>query len=117
MAEFVDPETFDAKTAVFDVRRHRHGEQIRGAVHYDPKALEAAERPSLPVAHNGAIVVYGDDEASGERIASHLQSSGYANVRVLRGGIDAWKQKGLPVEEATQDQPVPDVPDAGIPLG
>lgn len=115
MAEQIDPQSLDATTAIFDVRHHRHGEQIRGAVHYDPHAMKQAQQLSLPVAHDGTIVLYGDDEAQASELAERLEDSGFMRVRVLRGGIEAWKAAGLPVEEASQEQPIPEVPDSGIP--
>lgn len=98
-----------------DVRTHPSKEQIRGALRYNPKALLTEERLTLPFAHDARIVVYGDDETSAVKVAERLQEQGYQNAAVLDGGFEAYREAGLPVEEITQQQPVPGHEDAGIP--
>jgi rhodanese-related sulfurtransferase len=97
-----------------DVRTKPGKEQIRGALRYDPKALLGVERLALPFPHDGRIIVYGDDEKEGAQIAARLHQQGYTNAAVLEGGFNAYRNAGLPVEEITQDQPVPGRDDAGI---
>jgi rhodanese-related sulfurtransferase len=99
-----------------DVRTKHAKEQIRGALRYDPKALLSQERLALPLPHDGRIVVYGDNDEEAAAIAARLRQQGYANAAVLDGGFDAYRDAGLPVEELTQEQPVPGT-DAGIPRG
>lgn len=97
-----------------DVRAHAVKEQIRGALRYDPKALLAEDPLALPLDHHGRIVVYGDNEEQAERVAERLETHGFSNVAVLDGGFEAYRAAGLPVEEATQQQPVPGS-ESGIP--
>lgn len=97
-----------------DVRRHPGKEQIRGALRYDPKALLAEERLTLPFAHDGRIVVYGDDENEAVQIAGRLRQQGFIKAAILDGGFAAYRDAGLPVEEITQQQPVPGT-ESGIP--
>lgn len=97
-----------------DVRKHPGKEQIRGALRYDPKALLGVERLALPIPHDGRIVVYGDHEQEAAEVAARLRRQGYTNASVLEGGFEAYRSAGLPVEEITQDQPVPGRDDAGI---
>ena|SRR5579862_3583230 len=106
-----------ATMPTLDVRKHQGKEQIRGAVRYDPKRLLAEEHLTLPIARDERIVVYSDDEESAERVALHLQSQGYDRAAILSGGFDAYRKAGLPVEEATQEQPIPGQEGAGIPRG
>ena len=101
-------------TPTIDVRRHPGKEQIRGALRYDPKALLTGEPLALPFAHDGRIVVYGDDEDEAVRIASRLRQEGFVNAAILEGGFDAYRSAGLLVEEITQQQPVPGT-ESGIP--
>lgn len=98
-----------------DVRRHPGKEQIRGALRYDPKILLSASQLTLPLPHDGRIVVYADDEEQAERVAARLREEGYAHATVLDGGFEAYREAGLPVEELTQEQPIPGRDDAGIP--
>lgn len=110
------PEEIDTtKMPVLDARSHPGKEQIRGALRYDPKALLAEEHLTLPLPHDGRIVVYADDERRADEIAQRLREQGYADAAVLEGGFDAYRQAGLPVEEITQEQPVPGQQGAGVP--
>jgi rhodanese-related sulfurtransferase len=114
----VKPAEIDTTTMpTLDARKHRGREQIRGALRYDPKALMTDEQLALPLPHDGRIVVYSDDDASAERIAARLIAQGYRQAVVLEGGFDAYKEANLPVEGATQEQPIPGDESAGIPRG
>lgn len=105
----IDMET----TPFLDVREHTGGEQIRGAVRYNPKTLLREAALILPLPHEAPIAVYGDTEEAAEAIVHKLRSQGYNQAAVLEGGFDAYRDAGLPVEELTQEQPVPGT-DAGI---
>jgi rhodanese-related sulfurtransferase len=102
---------------VLDARRHPGKEQIRGAVRYDERVLLSEERLTLPLPHDGRIVVYADSDDDAERVAARLREQGYAEAAVLEGGFDAYRQAGLPTEEITQEQPVPGHEGTGIPRG
>ncbi len=104
-----------ATTPILDARSHPGKEQIRGALRYDPKALLSEERLALPLPHESPIVVYADNEQMAEQIAARLIEGGYAQAAVLEGGFDAYKALDLPVEPATQEQPVPGNESSGIP--
>lgn len=110
-AEEIDTTTMP----VVDARTHPGKEQIRGALRYDPKALMAEEHLTLPLPHDRRIVVYADSEQRAEEIAQRLRDQGYADAAVLDGGFEAYREAGLPVEEITQEQPVPGQQGAGVP--
>ncbi len=110
----IEPHEFDAATPVLDIRKHTHNEQIRGAVRYDPKKLLEADKLVLPLAKDGTIALCADNEKEAEEVANRLEQQGYGRVLLLRGGIDEWKEHGLPVEKATQEQPIPGEEGAGI---
>jgi len=81
---------------IVDVRlaeqRARSG-WIPGSIH--------APFPVEPVAdREREIVVYCDcpNDASAAIVAKALREKGFVHVRPLRGGIDAWRAHGLPVE-------------------
>ena len=38
------------------------------------------------------------DEATSARVARILMNKGFANVKALKGGFDAWAMAGYPVE-------------------
>lgn len=112
----IEPAQIDTATMpVLDVRAHQGSEQIRGAVRYDPKRLLAEEHLTLPLPHEAAVVVYADDEALAAKVAAHLREQGYHRASVLSGGFDAYRKAELPLEQATQEQPIPGQDGAGIP--
>ncbi|MFN2450633.1 MAG: rhodanese-like domain-containing protein [Candidatus Baltobacteraceae bacterium] len=106
-----------ATMPTLDVRSHAGGEQIRGALRYDAKALLSQEPLALPLPHEGTVVVYGDNDESALRVATHLIEQGYEKAAILDGGFDAYKALDLPVEPVTQEQPVPGKESSGIPRG
>lgn len=111
----VKPNDVDTATMpTLDVRTKPGHEQIRGALRYQAKALLAAEPLALPFAHDARIVVYADSEQHAAEVAERLREHGYKNAAVLDGGFEAYRAAGLPVEELTQEQPVPGQEGAGI---
>ncbi len=111
----IEPQRFDASVPVLDIRKHYHHGQIRGALRYDPKKLLEADTLILPLP-KGEIVLCADDDELARSVASRLEGAGYGEVLLLDGGLDEWKEHGLPTEEATQEQPIPGEPGAGIHL-
>lgn len=95
---------------LLDVRRAAHGDQIYGAIRYDPKKLRDAERLILPLPKNDGLVVLYDEDGSSEalfELAAKVGENGYGKVHVLSGGYHAWKAAGGKTEEPTLEQPVP----------
>jgi rhodanese-related sulfurtransferase len=108
------PQTIHEQTPILDLRKHRHGEQIRGAIRYDPHALLKADPLVLPLPKERTIAFYADDQRIAEEISAKLLRSGYEDVVEIEDGIDGWKAAGRPTEGETQEQPVPSVDEAGI---
>lgn len=100
---------------ILDARRHPGKEQIRGALRYDERALMTEERLTLPLPHEGRIVVYADSDDEAVEVAQRLRQQGYSQAVVLDGGFDAYRAAGLPTEQITQEQPVPGHEGTGIP--
>ena len=112
----IRPAEIDTNTTpVIDARSHPGKDQIRGALRYDPKALLAADRLILPLPEDTGIAVYAEDETRAEEIAQRLRAEGYAKACVLEGGLEAYRESGLPTEALTEEQPVPGDDRAGIP--
>ena len=102
------PDQIDTNaTPVVDVRMRPSGKQIRGAVHYDPKHVLEADPLVLPLPKDRPIAVYGDSENIVIAVIDKLQRSGYAGAASLEGGLEGWHDAGLPLEDATQEQPIP----------
>lgn len=113
----VQPAEIDTTTMpVLDARRHPGKEQIRGALRYDERALVTEEKLTLPLPHEGRIVVYADSEREAEQVVERLREQGYKDAAVLEGGFEAYCAAGLPTEQLTQEQPIPGRQDTGIPL-
>lgn len=99
-----------------DIRKHPDGQQLRGALRYDGSKLLEADKLSLPLSHDGKIVVYCGHGNSCVAVAQAMRDKGFENAVALAGGYEAAKAAGLPVEELTQEQPIPGQEDAGIKL-
>jgi rhodanese-related sulfurtransferase len=113
--EILRPDQIDTSTTpVLDVRIRTGSKQICGAVRYDPKALLEAEPLLVPLPRDGPIAVYGDSEPVVLAVIDKLRRSGYGGAARLDGGLEAWRDAGLPLEESTQEQPVPGKEGSGL---
>ncbi len=99
---------------LIDVRGKPDKQQIRGARRYDPEKIMEADELDLPLPHDGKIVVYCGRGNSSKMIAQRLRDQGFANAVSLDGGYEAAKEANLPLEELSQEQPIPGEPDTGI---
>ncbi len=72
--------------------------RIKGAIRVPPGNIDARFR-ELPA--NKPIVVYCNDtgEETAARAARILTERGFRDVRVLRGGFDAWLRAGYPLDQ------------------
>lgn len=103
----IEPETLhelltvNKKMRVFDVRQPldllAYSELIPGATRVPPKEVMA--NPSLIPKEEDAVVycTCPNDKTSREILLRAL-SLNYSKVKILRGGLGAWKAKGFPVE-------------------
>ncbi|MEO6913218.1 MAG: rhodanese-like domain-containing protein [Candidatus Baltobacteraceae bacterium] len=108
--------SIDSNLVTFiDLRRMPGRHQLRGALRYNARDLLAANKLLLPLPSESTIVLYGDASELPD-VAQRLMDAGHEQVYELAGGYNAWKDAGYPLEELSQNQPVPGVPDAGIPL-
>ena len=101
------------QTPILDVRKRRHGEQIRGAIYYNAQALLKADPLVLPLEKEITIALCAGDDETAQALSEKLHAFGYRDVVVIQDGIAGWKAAGLPTEEETQEQPVPGVDEAG----
>lgn len=71
--------------------------RVPGAITVDPKHLHLE---LLTVEPDSEVVVYCacPNEYTAAKVAKALLQHGFKRVRPLKGGIDAWKAAGLPVE-------------------
>lgn len=71
---------------------------LPGAINLPPAAARRLARLRLPN-HSRTIVVYcSRSTRESELVADALEQLGHVDVRVLRGGKEAWVEAGLPVE-------------------
>lgn len=84
------------KPLVVDVRTD--GE--RAETGWIPGAVHATRVSELASSVSSEVIVYCDcpNEASAARMASQLKQLGFARVRPLAGGLEAWRLHGLPME-------------------
>jgi membrane protein DedA with SNARE-associated domain/rhodanese-related sulfurtransferase len=91
---------------IIDVRSlaSRNAGRIPGALWLDSHALDASLR-QLPAADEVIVYCACPNEASAAALAKQLIRHGFARVRPLHGGIDAWIAAGLPLETGSEAQP------------
>ncbi len=98
---------------VVDVRRHTGSEQIYGSIRYNPRHLLEAERLLLPLPKEGEtpIVLYDETGAGPDLVplSEKFRRNGYAGIRVLEGGFEAWKVAARRTEPQSFEQPIPGV--------
>lgn len=85
---------------------------IEGALSNCVFEVQFVERMSNRCGDRSAtVVVYGQhaDVKEAEMAAEKLKRAGYSSVRILRGGIDAWKASGLETIDGDKSQD-PDIP-------
>jgi rhodanese-related sulfurtransferase len=73
--------------------------RLPGALRLDPGQVDK-DLPALGLDPARPVVTYCTSlgEALGAQVARRLSALGYADVHVLRGGVGAWTQAGLPLE-------------------
>ncbi len=75
---------------------------LPGALHLSPDAL-AARHEEIPRDRDVVLYCTCPSEATSAKVAMTLHRLGIERVRPLRGGFDAWKKLGFPLD------PIPDV--------
>ncbi len=87
------PLVLDVRSAASQAAEGR----IPGAIAVDDKTLEI-HLPDLDTGREVIVYCACPNEASAARIAKLLKARGFARVRPLAGGIDAWEKAGYAVE-------------------
>jgi rhodanese-related sulfurtransferase len=91
----------ERKVVVFDIRQPldllAHSEIIPGAVRVAPK--EVLANPSLvPMEQDAVIYCTCPGDKTSRDILHRVLALQFRKVKMLRGGLEAWKAKGYPVE-------------------
>jgi rhodanese-related sulfurtransferase len=105
--EQVNDEVSHGNATLIDLRESEELEQtgkIPGSKHAPRGMLEFYADPSLPYHRpefdkNKRIILHCASGGRSALAASTLQQMGYQNVAHLEGGMKAWKEAGLPVEQ------------------
>ena len=93
------------KAVFLDVREPVEWEHhIAGAVQVPRGLLEFAADPASPRHKDeldpaGRVIVYCRSGARAALACATLEDMGYENVANLEGGIGAWQEAGLPIDE------------------
>jgi rhodanese-related sulfurtransferase len=86
---------------LYDVRQPldflAHPEIIPGAVRIAPKDI-AEETASFSRDQNSVIYCTGADDETSQMILGKARALNFTRVKMLKGGLAAWKEKGYPVE-------------------
>ncbi len=95
-------ELLNAKQVLlYDVRQPldflAHPEMIPGAMRIAPKDV-AEETVSFPRDQKSVIYCTGGDDETRQMILGKARALNFTRVKLLKGGLAAWKEKGYPVE-------------------
>jgi rhodanese-related sulfurtransferase len=99
-------ELLNAKQVLlYDVRQPldflAHPEIIPGATRIAPKDI-AERTASFSRDQNSVIYCTGGDEETSSMVLGKARALNFTRVKLLRGGLAAWKEKGYPVEAYTE---------------
>jgi rhodanese-related sulfurtransferase len=87
---------------LYDVRQPldflAHPEMIPGATRIAPKDI-AEETASFSRDQNSVIYCTGDGDDTSQMVLGKARALNFTRVKILKGGLAAWKAKGYPVEE------------------
>jgi rhodanese-related sulfurtransferase len=88
------------KVLVFDVRQPldvlANSEIIPGAKRVPPKDVLAEPSP-IPREEDSVVYCTCPSDETSQVIAEKARAAHFLHVRFLRGGLEAWKEKGYPV--------------------
>jgi rhodanese-related sulfurtransferase len=109
-AKSIEPEALfrllEAKQILlYDVRQPldflAHPEIIPGAMRIPPKEI-AEQTASFSRDQNSVIYCTGGDDETSQMILGKARALNFTRVKMLKGGLAAWKEKGYPVEAYTE---------------
>jgi rhodanese-related sulfurtransferase len=108
-ANTIEPEALYAQLKVkqvllYDVRQPldflAHPEIIPGATRIAPKDI-AEQTASFSRDQNSVIYCTGGDDETFQMVLGKARALNFTRVKLLKGGLAAWKAKGYPVEPYT----------------
>ena len=106
----IEPEVLYAllkakQVLLYDVRQPldflAHPEIIPGAIRIPPKDI-AEQTASFSRDQNSVIYCTGAEDKTSEMVLGKARALNFTRVKLLKGGLAAWKEKGYPVETYTQ---------------
>jgi rhodanese-related sulfurtransferase len=109
-AKTIEPEALytllkSKQVLLYDVRQPldflAHPEIIPGATRIAPKDI-ADQTAHFSRDQNSVIYCTGGDDATFEMVLGKARALQFTRVKLLKGGLPAWKAKGYPVETYTE---------------
>jgi rhodanese-related sulfurtransferase len=109
-AKTIEPETLytllkSKQVLLYDVRQPldflAHPEMIPGAIRIAPKDIPD-QTAKFSRDQNSVIYCTGGDDATFEMVLGKARALQFTRVKLLKGGLPAWKAKGYPVEVYTE---------------
>jgi rhodanese-related sulfurtransferase len=109
-AKTIEPEALhrllkSKQILLYDVRQPldflAHPEMIPGAMRIAPKDI-ADQTSKFSRDQNSVIYCTGGDDETYEMVLGKARALNFTRVKLLKGGLPAWKAKGYPVEAYTE---------------
>jgi rhodanese-related sulfurtransferase len=101
--------TLPRGATIINAGKHPGKREIAGAIRYDPKQLLEAKHLALPIAHDGAVILYGEHGSDDQlrKIAEKFRADGFTNVRVYDGTLADYEKAGGATQESSNQQIIP----------
>jgi rhodanese-related sulfurtransferase len=109
-AKTIEPEALyrllkSKQVLLYDVRQPldvlAHAEMIPGAMRIAPKDIPD-QTAKFSRDQDSVIYCTGGDDETYEMVLGKARALHFTNVKLLKGGLPAWKAKGYPVEAHTE---------------
>jgi rhodanese-related sulfurtransferase len=110
MAKTIEPEALykllkSKQVLLYDVRQPldflAHPEMISGAMRIAPKDIPD-QTAKFSRDQNSVVYCTGGDDETYEMVLGKARALQFTRVKLLKGGLPAWKAKGYPVEAYTE---------------
>lgn len=104
-SEQVTAAALDEKPVLIDVREENEwqAEHIAEAIQLSRGTIEDKIQATVPDFEKPIVCYCGGGNRS-TQVVDNLQKMGYKNVHLLKGGLRAWKEAGLPTSVETTSE-------------
>lgn len=91
----------DSKLTIIDIRSKKEYQtgHIKSSIFISANELNAPKLTAMQIDQLDRLIIYGETELKANVVRRKLETQGYLNVQILRGGINEWIALGYSVED------------------